>query len=357
MISKSGLVNIISGKNKGLVASITRLVLWGLTPIYRVALALRNRKYARTATAVTKVGVPVISIGNLTTGGTGKSPMVIWVCRQLRQMDCRVAVISRGYGGQREASGTRPNDEALEMQQRLPDVPQLQDPDRIKSANIAIDELETQCLVMDDGFQHRRIHRDLDVVLIDATNPFGYNYLLPRGLLREPVSGLSRADVVVITRCQQADEQSIDEILQVVQQATAAHDDPPVICRTRSIAKHWLQFDGQTTTVDEFGNQPVIACCAIGNPDSFIKNATLAKANIVQKKFFPDHHAFTRADMNTMVQLARASGTDRIVCTHKDLVKIGVNQFEGVSFFALQIELDFVAGQQALVEKLKLLLS
>lgn len=352
MISKTSLLDIVSGKRTGPVAAATRMVLWAITPAYRLAVGLRNRKFTRHTGAVTRVDVPVISIGNLTTGGTGKSPMVIWVSKRLRELGLRVAIISRGYGGQRDASGTRPNDEALEMQQRLPDVPQLQDPDRIKSANIAIEELETQCLVMDDGFQHRRLHRDLDVVLIDATNPFGYGYLLPRGLLREPVGSLARADVVVITRCQQVDQSSIDAILKVITRATAG-DNQPVICQTHTVAKRWLQFDGQSTEASDFGTVPVVACCAIGNPDSFIKTAKLSGANVVEQKFFPDHHAFTRGDIESVVQLAHEKGAQRIICTHKDLVKIAVNQMDGMPFFALQIDLEFTHGEEALVDRLR----
>lgn len=350
MISKTSLLDTISGKKTGPIAAATRMALWAITPAYRLAIAIRNRKFTRDTSTVTRVDVPVISIGNLTTGGTGKSPMVIWVSQRLRELGLRVAIISRGYG----ASGTGPNDEALEMQQRLPDVPQLQDPDRIKSATIAIEELETQCLVMDDGFQHRRLHRDLDVVLVDATNPFGYGYLLPRGLLREPIDSLARADVVVITRCQQVNQPAIDAILKVIAKATSGNNQPPVICQTQTVANRWLQFDGQSMEVDEFGTVPVFACCAIGNPDSFVKTATLSGANIVGQKFFPDHHSFTRADIQSVVQLAQEKGAHRIICTHKDLVKIAINQLDGIPFFALQIDLEFTHGEEAMNERLRL---
>jgi len=357
MISKTSLLDIISGQKTGTAAAVTRMVLWALTPAYRLAVALRNRKFTRDTSAVIRVDVPVISIGNLTTGGTGKSPMVIWFSQRLRELGLRVAIISRGYGGQRDGSVTRPNDEALEMQQRLPDVPQLQNPNRIKSANIAIEELETQCLVMDDGFQHRRLHRDLDVVLIDATNPFGYGYLLPRGLLREPMGSLARADVVVITRCRQVSQTAIDAILKVISQATTDKHPPPVICQTQTVAKRWLQFDGQSMEVGDFGTDPVVACCAIGNPESFIKTARASGANVVGQKFFSDHHTFSRSDIESVVQLAREKGADRIICTHKDLVKIAINNFDGIPFFALQIDLEFVHGEDAINEQLNLVVA
>ena len=133
----------------------------------------------------------MISIGNLTTGGTGKTPLVVWTARFLRAQDFRVAVVSRGYGmdSSDDPSETR-NDEAMEMELRLPDVPHLQDPDRYRMATIAIEELDSQIILLDDGFQHRQLQRDLDIVLIDVINPFGYDRLLPRGLLREPLSSL-----------------------------------------------------------------------------------------------------------------------------------------------------------------------
>jgi len=130
----------------------------------------RSRKFESDPASIQRVEVPVISVGNLTTGGTGKTPMVVWLCRYLRGKGLRVAIVSRGYNS--DDSGS--NDEALELENRLPDVPHLQDPDRVKVARIATEELESEVIVMDDGFQHRRLGRDLDLVLIDATNPFGY---------------------------------------------------------------------------------------------------------------------------------------------------------------------------------------
>ncbi len=131
--------------------------------------------------------MPVVSIGNLTAGGTGKTPCVEYVVRFYRALDRRVAILSRGYGG----DGAR-NDEALVLEENLPDVPHLQGADRVALAHIAIEELESEIVVLDDGFQHRRLARDLDLVLIDATAPWGHGYLLPRGLLREPPGSLKR---------------------------------------------------------------------------------------------------------------------------------------------------------------------
>ena len=351
------LLEIISGRQRGPIAALLKGILWILTPVYRIATAIKNRKYSHRSASVTQVDVPVISIGNLTTGGTGKSPMVMWLAGKLREHDVRVAIVSRGYGAATNAGQTRLNDEALEMQQRLPDVPQLQDPDRVKSALIAIEELETQCIVMDDGFQHRKLHRDLDIVLVDATNPFGYGYVLPRGLLREPIVALSRADAVIVTRCQQVSIEVIDTICATIdaaiQQAIRKRASPQVICRVKTVATGWLKFNGTQIEIDEMGSDPVVACCAIGNPESFIQNAKTAGAQIAGQVFFPDHHRFTRADIESIVALAKSKGATKVICTHKDLVKIAVDQFDGVSFYALKIEIEFLQGESALLQRVQ----
>ena len=127
----------------------------------------------------------MISVGNLTTGGTGKTPVVCFLAKWFRGNGIRVGIVSRGYGrGDADA-----NDEALELYARLPDVPHVQDPDRVAAATIAVDELEVQLILMDDGFQHRRLHRDLDLVVIDATEPFGFGHLLPRVYCENPSRG------------------------------------------------------------------------------------------------------------------------------------------------------------------------
>src|SRR5262249_25329340 len=135
-------------------------------------------------------------------GGTGKTPCVEYIARFYREMGLLVAILSRGYGAEHG-----PNDEALVLEENLPDVPHLQGADRVGLARAAVQELESEVLVLDDAFQHRRLARDLDIVLVDATNPWGHGHLLPRGLLRESPHGLRRAGVVVLTRCDQVSDQ------------------------------------------------------------------------------------------------------------------------------------------------------
>ena len=163
---------------------------------YTAAVAYRNRRYDLGRAAIHHVAVPVISVGNLTLGGTGKTPMVKWVARRLLAQGSRVAIVSRGYG----AAAGQQNDEARELSQALPEVPHVQNRDRVAGAERAIAEFSAQCILLDDGFQHRRLARDLDIVLLDALEPFGFEHVFPRGTLREPLAGLKRAQAVCLSR-------------------------------------------------------------------------------------------------------------------------------------------------------------
>lgn len=359
MINKTTLLEIISGRRQGIGALVMRALLWALTPIYRLGVYQRNRRYDTDKTAVSKVDVPVISIGNLTTGGTGKTPLVIWLCRQIRRLDRRVAIISRGYGAAKNSDRTsKPNDEAMELGQRLTDVPHLQDPDRVASAKIAIEELETESIVMDDGFQHRALERDLEIVVVDATEPFGFGHLLPRGLLREPVKNISRADFVVLSRCDQVSPEAISSTVAELKR----HCPDLPIAKTKVLPATWMQYDGQERDLSDFASSPtkgadsndsgstkVFVCCAIGNPDSFLNTVSSTGVTVVGHKFFPDHHLFNRADIETVADAAIEHGAAAIVCTHKDLVKIGVNQFKGLPIYALVAEIVFLEGETELL--------
>ena len=162
---------------------------------YTFEVKRRNRAFDSGRKASERVSVPVISVGNLTLGGTGKTPLVEWVALAAAARyprDHRQPRLRRRSG--------RQNDEALELELRLPDVPHLQNPDRVAAAQTAIEEFECQAIVLDDGFQHRRLVRDLDIVLIDALEPFGFGHVFPRGTLREPLEGLKRAHAVALSR-------------------------------------------------------------------------------------------------------------------------------------------------------------
>ncbi|MEM9589477.1 MAG: tetraacyldisaccharide 4'-kinase, partial [Planctomycetota bacterium] len=253
---------IMSGERSGLLASCLRAALLPASWGYGLGARWKNRGFDLGTVKVHRCGVPVISVGNVTTGGTGKTPVVCYLAQKIRQQGLRVAIVSRGY---RSDADTGVNDEALELHDRLPDVPHVQDPDRVEAARVAVEELESEIILMDDGFQHRRLGRDLDIVLIDATCPFGFGHLLPRGLLREPLSSLGRADLIVISRCDQVDSTQLDRIRSVVQ--GIAPETPVIESEHRPSSLRGCR--GDLTASDLLQGQTVALISGIGNPDAF----------------------------------------------------------------------------------------
>lgn len=322
----------MSGKRRGILAGSMRAGLSTLSLPYRFAVARRNRKFDQ-GLGVEDCGVPVISVGNLTTGGTGKTPIVAFLARHFRNQDLRVAIVSRGYG----RGDADENDEAAELHERLPDVPHVQDPDRVEAARIAIDELESQLILMDDGFQHRRLHRDLDVVLVDMTCPFGYGHLLPRGLLREPVANIRRAHVVILTRCDQVSDAEIESVI-----ATIRGFHPEIlILRSTHRPSGLMCHPGRRAPVEELAGKRVALISGIGNPDAFRRTVEDVGAIVVSEKQLPDHATYDRETMESLVQwVADQDRIDSLVCTQKDLVKLQTDRIASVPLAALLIEAD-----------------
>ena len=334
-------VDLLSGRTRGIGATLARSALWWAQWPYAAIVAVRNRRFDR-GVDVHRIDAPVISIGNLTTGGTGKTPTVAWLCRYLRDRGLRVAILSRGYGADRSQGR---NDEAMELERRLPDVVHLQDPDRVASARIAREELAAQCLVLDDAFQHRRLARDLDWVLIDAKCPFGFGHLLPRGLLREPVVALQRADAVLITRADQVSASELEEIRQRV--AGAVRPGTPIVATTHR-PQGWVNAAGTTVELRSEASEnsgprgPVGAFCAIGNPEAFRQTLTGLGLTPAAWRTFADHHVLSREDRDELIRWADESGVNDLVCTVKDWVKLDAARLGRHPLWALEIELGFL---------------
>ncbi|MEM6468917.1 MAG: tetraacyldisaccharide 4'-kinase [Planctomycetota bacterium] len=315
------------------MASVTRFGLWFASIPYRTGVRHRNKKFDR-GDGVHRVDVPVISVGNLTTGGTGKTPVVAYLARWFRDRGVRVAIVSRGYGRGDAAE----NDEAAELHQRLPDVPHLQDPDRVRSAEIAIEELDSQLILMDDGFQHRRLHRDLDIVLVDATCPFGYGHLLPRGLLREPMKNLSRADVAIVTRSDLVDRSKLQSLESRLSRLARPKEEFP-IARCQHQPTSLLKFPHQTEAVESLYGKRVLLISGIGNPSAFEQTVEKLQIDVIDHYILADHASVNREVIDSIGRWrASFDDVDAFVCTQKDLVKFRVDQLHGIPFFCLVIE-------------------
>lgn len=335
---------LLSGRRRDPLAFCLRgLLRLGVLP-YRLVVSHRNRGFDSGQSEIHQAAVPVISIGNLTTGGTGKTPLVCFIARHLRGLGLRVAIISRGYGAQ----AGEDNDEAMELARVLPDVPHVQDANRVEAARIAVEELETEIILMDDGFQHRRLYRDLDIVVIDATNPFGYDQLLPRGLLREPVASLARADAVILSRTDLVGESTRMRIKDVIHSQAPKAMVAEAIHSPASI----LVWPDRTRSIQSLVGKRVALVSAIGNPDAFAATVKGCGAIVVGSKQLPDHDVFDRKTVDEIGSWLSGFGDHSIelICTHKDLVKLQTDRLAGHDVCAVLIELRIITGEAELID-------
>lgn len=362
--------SLMSGRRTDIPARVMRGGLWLGSKLYGFGSAYKNRGFDTGRCQIHRCEATVISVGNLTTGGTGKTPVVCFLASWFRRHQRRVAIVSRGYG----RGDADSNDEAMEMDWRLPDVPHVQDADRVEAARIATEELESEFVLLDDGFQHRRLHRDLDIVLIDATCPFGYGHQLPRGLLRESVGGLQRADVVLITRCGPGRETStsisdnaselyeptaaIQELVQHIE--TLVRPETP-ICLCDHRPSRLLEHPETTIAVAEFKRDAqtrVAMISGIGNPDAFAITLAECGFEVAHRRDLPDHHAYTPESVAELREWVTSISDeiDFVVCTHKDLVKLQTDRIGGKPLRALLIDLVMLSNENKLDKVLSSLL-
>jgi len=308
------------------------LILPPLSVLYGAVTRTRLSLYRRGTFHSTKLDRPVISVGNITTGGTGKTPLVEWVARTIAGAGKKVCILTRGYGRENPdrqvvvsdgtnvlANPSEAGDEPFLLATNLAGIAAvISNADRIEAAKGAIKHLGTDCFVLDDGFQHLRLERDLNIVTIDATNPWGGGHLLPYGRLREPLSGLSRADCIVITRADQANNLDAlrDEIRRLTENARL------------------FQSTMRIKNLPETIPTPVAAFCGVGNPQSFFN---LIPHEIVLQKTFPDHHRYSQTDADSLIEAATRAGAQSLITTAKDAVKLKSLLFS-LPCFVLEIE-------------------
>ena len=306
---------------------------------YRLAVAVRNGAYDLRLARTCGADVPVISVGNITTGGTGKTPLVVWLCRLLDEKSLKCAVLTRGY---KSAKGLVSDEPAI-LARACPKTKVLVNANRVAAAGRAVDEFAAEVLVMDDGFQHRRLGRDLDILAIDATRPFGYDRLLPAGLLREPKKAIRRADAVVITRYDQATAVGIDLLEKQISRIK------PGIVITKAIHRHRCArgMGNMVYDIDELRQKGIFAFCGIGNPEAFLDRLKEHGMNVVGSRVYNDHHHYTESDFAEIRQQALSLGAEMILTTEKDWVKtaLGAGKFTDILFAYLAVELEFVDGR------------
>ncbi len=338
---------IVSGQSQGLLPATARVGLQLLSWPYGAAVAIRNRAFDRGWKRVARFTVPIVSVGNLTLGGTGKTPMIAFLAKWFRSKSLRVAIVSRGYG----AGKLEKNDEAMELEKLLPEVPHFQHRDRCSAIEQAKKVHQSQVILLDDGFQHRRVYRDLDIVLLDATNPFGYEQLFPRGLLREPLSSLRRAHVIFASRADLVERQTLAYIRNTVLRYSpkAAWGE---CCHQ---PKHFQNHSGTLVDLDHFVHQPCFAFCAIGNPNAFFQTLRALGITVVGTHTFPDHHRFHSDDFGNLLEAAQRAGAKVLLCTAKDLVKCSNDYLGGLPLWSLVVEMQCREGWHPLSDRLEAL--
>ncbi len=389
-MDEAALYELLSGRRRDVAAKLLRCGLqvasWG----YASVMSLRNLAYAREWFQVHQVSVPVISLGNITTGGTGKTPMAAWLANWLVAQGHKPGLLSRGYrtlnqgshsqsvGKLNQTSLDKPlpdkisqrandfsilnpscdaheppaaegNDEKLVLDRLCPGVPHLQQRDRVNSARRAIAEFGCHVLLLDDGFQHRRLHRNLDLVLVDALKPWGYGYVLPRGLLRESMNGLRRADLIVITRADQCSADQLQKLRDELRRIRGNDDCVEVAFKpTRLVDANWQQH-----ALSSVAGMKAFAFCGIGNPDGFRKtvNSLGVTCNLVQG--FPDHYHYQVDDLEKLAKTAREQAVDVVFITQKDIVKISADAWHGPPLFAVEIGVEFIRGRELLETSLR----
>jgi tetraacyldisaccharide 4'-kinase len=339
-------------------ATVALLPLGGL---YGVAMKARRGLYRRGWLRVQNLGVPVISVGNLTMGGTGKTPLVEWIAAKLAAENRRVCILTRGYrranpkqrvivsdGTEVLSDAANAGDEALLLAERLKGrAAVISDADRASAARWAIEHLGSEVFVLDDGFQNPGLARSLDVVVVDARNPWGNRHLLPAGILREPLRELARADCIVLTRMDDSEQTS-----ELESEISKLSKGPIFHSRTNILSLRPINIASKSPRLEEVRSASVAAFCGIGNPQSFFALLRRNGYQLAHTKIFSDHYTYSQADIDRVVGDSVAAGAQALLTTSKDEVKLRSFGFD-LPCYAVDIAIEIAETEQfqSLIEK------
>lgn len=317
-----------------------RQALWPLGLLYGAAAALRNYAFDAGWRRVSALDAPVVSIGNLTVGGTGKTPAVAWLCALAAKNGRRPGVLARGYG---RAPGEELNDEGRMLARRFPELLQEQDPDRVAAGQRLV-AAGADYVVLDDGFQHRRLRRDLDVVCLDATLPFGNGQCLPAGDLREFRSGLKRAGMLLLTRAERLEPEQIAQRVHRLRQI-ARRSELPVYSCTHEPSELVALPGGDVEPPAALRGRKVVLLSAIARPASFRDTVAGLGAEVMRELRYRDHHRYTAAEAEAAASAARAADA-LLVTTEKDDAKLAeLDIGPSLERRVLRVDLRFLDGE------------
>lgn len=312
---------------------IPRWLLWPLTLPYGAITRARTNLYRAGILRQRQLDGVVISVGNLTVGGTGKTPMVLWIAERLTQEGKRCGILTRGYRGATWADGAT-SDEAQLLRARLGERVEMGvGADRFASGR-ELARRGVRWFVLDDGFQHLQLARDVDILMIDATNPFG-GRLLPAGRRREPRAALGRADLIVIMRSNYAP--AVEAAVRRDSRAPIFYARPELVAIRELHAKNERATDADSARLRE---RRFFAFCGIGNPAAFVADLRRWNLQVAGHKAFRDHHRYQQSDMDALVREARAAGADALVCTEKDFFNLAAVRTDAMDVLYCTISLQ-----------------
>jgi len=361
---------VVSDRLHGVGPSLLRFVLKNLSRLYSFIMNMRLALYEHRMIRPKTFGCQVISIGNLTVGGTGKTPVVEVFARALQAHGRKVAILSRGYkkvetpfsekvrnfvtfntpvqqpprvvsdGHRLLLDSEMGGDEPYMLASNLPHACVLVDKDRVKSSRYAIQKMGCDTIILDDGFQYLRLQHRVDIVLVDRTNPFDNGYVLPRGLLRESVKHLSRATFIFITK-------SPGDGSEELRKQIRALNDKAEIAECRHSPKHLRNvFTGEILTLDTLQGLKVAALSGIAAPRGFEEILERLGGTLVHRKRFADHHRYTQQEILDMINSSHDRGADAIVTTEKDAVRFPKIERRDIPIYLLRVEIELLSGEE-----------
>ena len=366
------LLSVLSEEKKGKWPTFLKYFLHLLSWIFSGLVQIRIWLYKHRLLRENTLGCQVISVGNLTVGGTGKTPVVEVFARQLCKQGRKVAILSRGYksrsvpfwekmwqrisnrsieippkivsdGKSLLLDSHSAGDEPYMLASNLPDVVVIVDKDRVKAGKYAIQKYGCDTLILDDGYQYLKLSNRLDIALVDRTNPYGGGYLLPRGLLREPIRNLKRAGFIFITKCDKIDNKILKNQLRKLNPNAE-------ISECRHEAKYLKEIFGDDQFVlEKLEGMNIVSLSAIAVPESFENALKSFGANIVHNNRFADHHRYTQQEIINIINHAVKLGADAIVTTEKDAVRFPFIERIDIPLLYMRVEIEMITGEEEFI--------